>query len=290
MFHTDELPAYGVTEEEVSKVRQALHAAKDDCVLLVADKRDRAEDALKAAIDRAREAISGVPEETRAAQPDGTTRYSRPRPGSARMYPETDIVAVPVAPEKIVQIRGSLPEKPEKKFERFVKQYKLSNELAEAMIRSYHLDLFETIVTRMRNVPPAIVAATLEHTWRNLKREGIPVENVGDEKVEEVFRELNAGKVAKEAIPDVLAFLSRNEGSTVSQAMEKLGIKGISTEELNRVVDEILKKNMELIREKKMEALSALMGDVMKQLRGKVDGKTVNESLRKKLEEKTKST
>jgi glutamyl-tRNA(Gln) amidotransferase subunit E len=158
------------------------------------------------------------------------------------------------------------------------------------MIRSYHLDLFETIVTRMRNVPPAIVAATLEHTWRNLKREGIPVENVGDEKVEEVFRELNAGKVAKEAIPDVLAFLSRNEGSTVSQAMEKLGIKGISTEELNRVVDEILKKNMELIREKKMEALSALMGDVMKQLRGKVDGKTVNESLRKKLEEKTKST
>jgi glutamyl-tRNA(Gln) amidotransferase subunit E len=290
IFHTDELPAYGVTEEDVTKVRQALRATKDDCVLLVADKRDKAEDALKAAIDRAKEAINGVPEETRAPQPDGTTRYSRPRPGSARMYPETDIAAVPVAPEKITQIQRSLPERPEKKFERFTKQYKLSSELAEAMIRSYHLDLFETIVTRMRNVPPAIVAATLEHTWRNLKREGIPVEKIGDEKVEEVFGELSAGKVAKEAIPEVIAFLARNEGSTASQAMEKLGIKGVSAEELDKVIEETIKKNMALIKEKKMEALSALMGDVMKQLRGKVDGKTVNESLRRKLEQKTKST
>lgn len=285
IFHTDELPAYGITEEEVARVRETLHAAKNDCVLLVADKREKAEDALIAAINRAKEAIAGVPEETRAAQPEGVTRYSRPRPGSARMYPETDTAAVPVASKKINEIRSHLPEKPEKKFERFVKEYKLSDELAEAMIRSYHLDLFESIVTTMKNVSPVIVAATLESTWRNLKREGIPVEKIGDEKVEEVFQELSSGRVAKEAIPDVLAFLAKNEGSTVGMATEKLGIKGVSTGELNRVIDDTIKKNLPLIREKKMEALSALMGDVMKQLRGKVDGKTVNEILKKKLEQ-----
>jgi glutamyl-tRNA(Gln) amidotransferase subunit E len=287
LFHTDELPAYGVTEDEVTKVRQALHATKNDCVLLVADKRDKAEDALKAAIGRAKEAISGVPEETRAPQADGTTRYSRPRPGSARMYPETDIESVPVATDRIAIIQRSLPERPEKKFERFTKQYKLSNELAEAMIRSYHLDLFETIASTMTNVSPVVVAATLESTWRNLKREGIPIEKIGDEKVEEVFRELSAGRLAKEAIPDILAFLAKNENSTVGIAMEKLGMKGVSMEELDKVINEVIKKNLPLIKEKKMEALSALMGDVMKQLRGRVDGKTVNESLKRKLEQTT---
>jgi glutamyl-tRNA(Gln) amidotransferase subunit E len=287
IFHTDELPAYGVTEEEVTECRQTLHANKDDCVLLVADKRDKAEDALKAAIDRAKEAIIGVPEETRAPQPDGTTRYSRPRPGSARMYPETDIESVPVATDRITKIQKSLPEKPEKKFERFVKEYKLSNELAEAMIRSYHLDLFETIVSTMKKVSPVVVAATLENTWRNLKREGTPIEKIGDEKVEEVFRELSGGKVAKEAIPDILAFLAKNENSTVGTAMEKLGIKGVSTEELDKAIDEVIEKNLPLIKQRKMDALSALMGDVMKQLRGKVDGKTVNESLKRKLEQRT---
>jgi glutamyl-tRNA(Gln) amidotransferase subunit E len=137
----------------------------------------------------------------------------------------------------------------------------------------------------MKNVSPVVVAATLENTWRNLKREGIPVEKIGDEKIEEVFRELSAGRVAKEAIPEILAYLAKNEDSTVSTATEKLGIKGVSREELSKVIDDTIKKNLLLIREKKMEALSALMGDVMKQLRGKVDGKTVNESLKKKLEQ-----
>ncbi len=289
IFHTDELPAYGITEEEISMVRQATHTTKDDCVMLVADRREKAEDALKAAIIRAKEAVVGVPEETRAAQPDGTTHYSRPRPGSARMYPETDVLVVPVASERISRIREALPEKPEKKFERFVKQYKLSNELAEAMIRSYHLDLFESIVTNMKNVSPAVVAVTLQNTWRNLKREGVPVENIGDDKVEQVFKELSMGKLAKEAIPDILAFLAKNESATVGQTTEKLGLQGISTEELGKVIEQTIKKNMPLIRDRKMEALSALMGDVMKQLRGRVDGKMVNENLRRKLEETIKS-
>jgi glutamyl-tRNA(Gln) amidotransferase subunit E len=289
IFHSDELPAYGITEEEVRKVREKLHAGNDDCIILVADQIEKARDAIEAAVERAKEAFDGVPEETRGARPDGTSQYSRPRPGSARMYPETDIPVVEVTPERIKKIQGTLPEKPEKKLDRFLNQYKLSKELAEAMVGSYHLDLFESILSKVRNVSPVIVATTLESTWRNLKREGIPVESIGDEKVEEVFKELGAGKVAKEAIPDILAFLARNKSTTVGEAAEQLGIKGVSQEDLDKVVDEIIKKNAPLIKERKMDAFKPLMGDVMKQLRGKVDGKTVNETLRKKLEQAIKS-
>lgn len=285
IFHTDELPAYGITEEEVKKVKERLAAGKDDCILLVADQPKKAKDALDAAVERAREAISGVPEETRGAKPDGSTQYSRPKPGSARMYPETDTSIVPITSERITRIKEALPEKPEEKFERFVKQYKLSKELAEAMIRSYHLDLFESIVEKMRNVSPALVATTLQNTLKYLKREGITVENIGDEKVERVFKELNEEKVAKEAIPDILVYLAKDQTATVDEAIGILGIKEVSTGELAKIVEETIKKNMDLIREKKMQALSPLMGDVMKQLRGKADGKTVNDTLKKRLEE-----
>jgi len=289
IFHTDELPAYGITEDEVKKVKEKVNAGINDCVVLVADQFEKAQDALKAVLERAKEAIDGVPEETRGVKPEGTTHYSRPKPGAARMYPETDIPIVPVTSERIERIKQSLPEKPEQKLERFIKHFKLSKELAEAMVRSYHLDLFENIVNRLKNVPPATVATTLQNTWTYLRREGIPVENIGDEKVEEVFKELNEGKVAKEAIPDILAYLGKNQAAEVNEAVERLGIKGISTDELEKAVEETIRKNITLIKEKKMQALSPLMGDVMKQLRGKADGKTVSETVRKKLEETLKS-
>jgi len=285
IFHTDELPAYGITEEEVKKVREKVNAGREDCVVLVADHFEKAQDALKAAVERAKEAVDGVPEETRGVKPEGTTHYSRPKPGAARMYPETDIPIVPVTPQRLERIKQTLPEKPEQKLERFVKQYKLSKELAEAMVRSYHLDLFESILNKMKNVPPVTVATTLQNTWTYLRREGILVENIGDDKVEEVFKELNEGRLAKEAIPDILAYLGKNQGAAVREAVEKLGIKGVSAEELEKAVEETIKKNITLIKEKKMQALSPLMGDVMKQLRGKADGKTVSETLKKKLEE-----
>ncbi|MDM7934319.1 MAG: Glu-tRNA(Gln) amidotransferase subunit GatE, partial [Methanothrix sp.] len=89
IFHTDELPAYGITAEEVESVRNLLGASGNDCIVMVTGPKERAEKALQAVIVRAGEALKGVPEETRRALPDGTSEYMRPLPGSARMYPET---------------------------------------------------------------------------------------------------------------------------------------------------------------------------------------------------------
>ena len=93
IFHTDEMPNYGITAEEVEAVRKAVAAEEGDAVVFVADTPENVLDALKAVVERAQEALVGVPAETRTAKDDGTTRYMRPRPGAARMYPETDIPA-----------------------------------------------------------------------------------------------------------------------------------------------------------------------------------------------------
>lgn len=77
LIHSDELPGYGITAEEVSKVSSRLGV---DSFILLAGTSDRdLVDAVDVIVDRIREALHGVPEETRAANPDGTTRFMRPR-------------------------------------------------------------------------------------------------------------------------------------------------------------------------------------------------------------------
>ena len=64
IFHSDELPAYGISEAQVTAIRDQLGLAAEDAFVLVADDDAKAKDALDAVVDRANEALVGVPEET----------------------------------------------------------------------------------------------------------------------------------------------------------------------------------------------------------------------------------
>src|SRR3989304_3263354 len=63
IFHTDELPNYGITKEEVEALRKAVGAKEKDCVVMVADSKEKAQGAMEAVIIRAKEALEFVPEE-----------------------------------------------------------------------------------------------------------------------------------------------------------------------------------------------------------------------------------
>src|SRR5438128_1326815 len=89
IFHSDELPAYGITSSEVTAARTALRIGEQDAFVLVAEEGEKARGAIGEMVPRAAAAIEGVPPETREPRPDGTTVYSRPLPAQARMYPDT---------------------------------------------------------------------------------------------------------------------------------------------------------------------------------------------------------
>ena len=75
------------------------------------------------------------------------------------------------------------------------------------------------------------------------------------------------------------------KGVSVEQAVSELELRGMSQEEMNRIIESILKERMDFVKEKGMEAVGPLMGLVMKELRGKVDGKRVNLALKKRIQE-----
>jgi glutamyl-tRNA(Gln) amidotransferase subunit E len=284
IFHTDELPAYGMTKEEVDKLQQALHAEEKDAVVFVADAEEHAMDALQAVVERAKEALKGVPEETRAANPDGSTRYMRPRPGAARMYPETDVPPIQVKPEYLAQLQAKLPELPEQKLKRLMKDYGLNEKLARQVLDSEYSQLFEVIVQES-GVSAVTVAAALTETLKALKREGAVVEDVSDEQLRELFRLISSDSLAKEAFPDVVKWLGEHEGAGVGEAVEKLGLGALSSAELERIIDDTIRDNANLIKERGAGAFGALMGLVMGKVRGKAKAETVSELLKRKLKQ-----
>ena len=285
ILHTDELPSYGATDDEIHKLRQTLNAEQHDAVVLVADTEENAVDALRATVERAREALKGVPEETRAANPDGTTRYMRPRPGAARMYPETDVPPIGITDDYIKQLRSKLPEPLEKMAQRLVKNYGLNEKLARQIQDSEYLNLFEEIVG-MTGVSSTFIAATFTETFKALKRDGVEVGKVSDDQLIEVFQLVDAGKTPKEAVPNIISWLAQHEGSIPSEAVKTLGLSMISEQELAHIIDDILSKNEEAIKEKGADAFGFLMGLVMREYRGKVQPEQVSRALKEKLPKK----
>jgi len=282
IFHTDEMPAYGVTAEEVETLRKAVSAGKEDAVVFVADAPESVADALRAVVERAQEAINGVPAETRAANADGTTRYMRPRPGAARMYPETDIPPSVITSAFVKKIRLNLPEPAEKKLERLMKEYGLNEKLAKQIVDSEYGGLFESIA-RESGVAATTVAVFLTETLKALRRDGVAVEKVADDQIMEIFRGIGSGELVKEAVTDVFVWLSENENKSLQDAVGALGLKMFSKAELEKLVDRVIAENRQSVDRLREKAFGMLMGIVMKEVRGKADPGLVSKLLRERL-------
>jgi glutamyl-tRNA(Gln) amidotransferase subunit E len=282
IFHTDELPAYGITTKEIDDLKKLVKVEPQDAVVFVADAVENATDSLKAITQRAKKALKGVPEETRAANPDGTTRYMRPRPGAARMYPETDVPPIQLSEEYVKKLRTCLPELPEQKVKRLTKEYGLNTKLVKQILNSEYVDLFEKVAKETK-VSPTVIAVALTETMKAIRRDGIEVEKVTDEQLRELFGLVDSGETAKEAIPDIITWLSKHEGATVKEAVESLGLAMISQEKLEKIMDDLMSENKSLIADKKEGAFGPLMGMIMKKVRGRVKAELVSEILKRKL-------
>jgi len=282
ILHTDELKLYGVTDEEENELRRRMSASEEDAIVLVAGRAENARNALEAVVERAREALRGVPEETRAANPDGTTRYMRPRPGAARMYPETDIPPTKVTKDLLEKIRIQLPKPPEEKIRELMKNYGINEKLAKQLLDTDYDDLFETIV-KETEVAPTVVATALTETIKALRRDGFDVDTLTEEQIIETFRLVGQEKTTKETIPDILKWLSKHEGASPIDAVKELGLTMISEEDLRRIAREHIKRNKDLIAEKGLSALGTLMGTLMRELRGRAKPEVVNRILKEKI-------
>jgi len=282
IFHTDELPAYGITQEEVVKVNEFLGVSEEDAFIMVADESDKARNALEEVQHRAKIAMEGVPEETRKALEDANTEYLRPLPTASRMYVETDIPVQVISQEHLEHVKANLPELPEEKKGRIIEEYGLSEDLASQLVRQDKVDQFEKIVVECE-VEPTTVASLLAYTLKELRREGLEVGNLTDNHILGTFQLLSAGKISKDAVSDILVGVLK-EKSSPEETAKNLNLIMLSNEKVAEIIREIVSSHEKMIKERKMGAMGSLMGMAMKELKGKADGKLVNKFLKEEIQ------
>ena len=262
LMHSDELPAYGISEEETQKISDVLKCKEDDAFVLIFGEKTTVESALDNVIQRVK--FHGVPQEVRRVTPKGLTRYLRPMPGASRMYPETDIAPVNlrnfdvVLPKTLDQRESELP---------------LNDEESRQMV-ARNLDLrFHRLMEQIED--PKNISRVLLHTLPNLSSTGYIF--VTDDDILQVLSFVKDGKIAKEGIENALVQASM--GDEIETGSDNID------DEVELLIDNLVQKKMDFVKDKGMDAVGPLMGLVMSEFRGKMDGAKINALLIKRIEQ-----
>ena len=281
LIHSDELPGYGIEKKFVDKLREFMELGEDDAFAIFIGKREIVEKAVEGVKERAKQALKGVPEEVRRALPDDSTEYMRPLPGAARMYPETDIPPVRITKEYIEKLKRSLPEKPEIQMKRIREKYNLNDEQVRQLFNSGYLKEFEALAERFPELSN-VIARIILNTIPELEREGVDVSWIDVDILSEILGYLKEGKFAKEAIPDILLKVSKDPDRRVESVIGEFG--KVEMEEVREFIRKVVRERGDFVRERGLSALSPLMGIIMKEFRGKVDGRIISEMLKEEIE------
>ena len=283
VFHSDELPNYGIEDIDIKRVSEKLDIQSDDAFLIIAGEKISVGFAIDSIINRIELAKNGPPAETRAATQNGDTIFLRPRPGASRMYPETDIPTVKVTNEELVQVRSNIPKSWEESIRELEEKYQINNQLAEQIFDSEYFEIFEKICSKKQNSPNFVVSV-LCSTITNLERSGLDSSLLNDEQIMMTFELLGQEKINKESIQIIFEQIMSKKVSNVLQALENASITQLTENELDNILDKIIQDNTDKIKQEQMRALSGIMGIAMKEVRGKASGKIINQKLKEKIQ------
>jgi len=259
LFHSDELPNYGITEREKEFIYEALNCdVKQDAFIIIADTKLVAEKAMKLVIERASD--FNIRKCVRNARPDGTSSYMRPMSGSSRMYPETDIKSIKVDLKNI-----EIPKLLSEQIEELKTKFNLTEDICKRLIRE-DINIFE-LVKAYENVKASYMVDYYFSLPSLIKKKHNLDVNVR-EFDKELFSKLNKNEISKDAIIEILVKLVSKE------SVDYESYKPLSIEDVEEDIKKIILENKHLAR-------GAVMGKIMNKYNGKVDGAEINKLVSK---------
>lgn len=233
-----------------------------------------------------------VVQETRTwDEKEGVTKSMRTKEeaNDYRYFPEPDLVPFTVSDEYIENIRKSLPELPDARKERYMKEFGLSSEDAVFMTNDKATaDYFEAAVDAGAD-PKACVNWLMGEFASQLSTDGIEIAkaSVSAENLAALLKLISKGTISGKIAKKVFATMWK-EGGNPEEIVKAQGLVQISdTAELSKLVDEVVGKNPKAVEDfkaGKKKAVGALVGQIMKATKGKANPRVINELLNKKLQ------
>jgi aspartyl-tRNA(Asn)/glutamyl-tRNA(Gln) amidotransferase subunit B len=253
------------------------------------------EKAINYEVARQIEVIEGggkIRQETRLYDPDkGETRAlrSKEEANDYRYFPDPDLLPVVLDDAFIESARTTLPELPDQKAARYVREFGLSEYDAGVLTASREMgDFYESVVSRLKAQEKLAANWVMGELSAALNKDGLDVTHcrIDPERLAGLLArmadETISGKIAKEVFEQMWS-----EGKGADAIIEAKGLKQITdTGAIEKVIDEVMAANPKQLadyRSGKDKLFGFFVGQVMKVTGGKANPGQVNDLLKKKL-------
>ncbi|WP_270992798.1 Asp-tRNA(Asn)/Glu-tRNA(Gln) amidotransferase subunit GatB [Campylobacter upsaliensis] len=202
-----------------------------------------------------------------------------------RYFPDPDLLPVLLKEEFLTL---SIPELPDEKKTRYMREFGIKESDAEVLISSLEMSRFFEYLCG-QNLNPKLCVTWLTTELMGLLKGDLTIENspVNAQKLSVLIKRIEEGEISAKAAKDVLAFVFENVEVEIDAAIEKLGLKQISDDgAIEAVITQILEANANKVAEYKSgkdKLFGFFVGQVMKEGKGAFNPAKVNELLKAKL-------
>ena len=256
---------------EWTKIKKLARTGDNDAIVVVWGNARDVETGAKEIVIRAREALDGVPNETRQALPDGTHGFERILPGADRMYPDTDLPPLAITEERIQNVRSIMAERPWDRVARYAGMG-MPAEMAERLANSSDRHLFER-AARETKYAPKLLAAFFTNQVRMLRRRG----RIGATCEEPILATLKAAAgddVPAENFTGLVEKVCGGEARDPEAAIASLQLE--SPKKVEKDIGALL-KTVELPHIARPKLKRHVMGLVMDTFRGAIAGRRISD-------------
>ncbi len=276
MIHSD-LGDYGLDPRQWRTLKKQLKAGNGDAMMVVwADEQDAAT-AVRELFIRARDAVVGVPAETRQAFRDGTNGFERILPGPDRMYPDTDTPPLPIRDAVVHEITAHMPEAPWEREQRYT-EIGLDPRMARHLARSDWADLFDRLKPASAPVARRL-AAVLEKRIPHYRRRGLLRRLPSAVRLTSIVRSVESGEMRLEALERVLDTLIQYPGSDVAEVLGSYVKRPEDESALDARIGEVVEASSALAGKPHSVVAEWGMGKLMAHFLGKLDPAVVEARL-----------
>ena len=270
------------TEETISsfvwnKVCRTVEANSRDALILVWGNDQDVDTAVKEIIIRAREAMIGIPSETRQALADGTNGFERILPGPERMYPDTDLPPLEIMSERIEELSHRVPEqiwKREKKY----RQMGVPNHLIIPIASSPRSKVFEMLV-KNTNVPLSWIYRFLFENVTAWRRKGLPVDQLDDTTWKTFFKSARDYPALLEKGDKLFEEFLKNPSASFETILQQYIPPRVRESDLPEIISGVMTDEIRVINTPEKQH-RFFMGIIMEKCRGHIPAKRVSGQLR----------
>jgi glutamyl-tRNA(Gln) amidotransferase subunit E len=292
-FHSDELQPNAVRRRSLhpcklpinvkryQRICSILKLGPDDAYILVVGSERRAMHAMKKIVERVKQALDGVPQETRRLLPNGNSEFLRVIHGKERIYPDTDTPPIVISKDLISETRKTVGKRPWEITKDLDKRYGFNQHQVDLLIRDEKIERLYDYVDRL-NLSGALAYRVLIELPRQKRREGI---KLTAKTIDTLAEALSRKLIIPEQIDLVVDILAKKPHLSIEQAVKKCAPKRATESDISKQIQQQL-SSQDLTKLRKNKTYRKIMipkivGAVLKAVNHSVEGKRITEQVEK---------